>query len=357
MVKRNLTPDELEAEETLSELVVENGVDKAPTFSVVIVNFNGGDYLQAAVNSLVQQSYKDFELFVVDNASSDGSMERLDTSGIERVHLMPEETNHGFAKGNNLPAKLAKGEWLVLLNPDAVADEDWLLKIKEGIEAYPFAKMFASAQYSLDEPGIMDGAGDCYHVFGIPWRGGYGRPASEMPQTGECFSPCGAGAVFHRQTFLSVGGFDESFFCYCEDVDIAFRLRLQGERCVFLHQAMIHHAGSALSNQVGDFAVRYGTRNRLWVFVKNMPFFAFWIMLIPHLGMTLLIYLGGILTGRAKCVRLAFIEAAKGLMLILQARKKVQCDKKLNSLELLRCMSWSPIFFLTRKSDVRPVKN
>lgn len=326
--------------------------ENAPFFSIVIVNFNGGDYLQGAVDSLKRQTRQDFELFVVDNASSDTSMETLDVSDLQAVHLMPEAENHGFAKGNNIAAKRAKGEWLVMLNPDAVADESWLEKIADGIERHPTVKMFASAQYSLDEPGIMDGAGDCYHVFGIPWRGGYGRPVSEMPDEGTCFSPCGASAVFHLQTYLDAGGFDEAFFCYCEDVDLGFRLRLQGETCVFLPHAMIHHAGSALSSQVGDFAVRYGTRNRFWVFVKNMPPIAFWIMLMPHLGMTLLIYLRGIQTGRAKSVRLAFIDAVAGLKPVLQERRKVQVKAVCNSFDVLARTSWDLTKMLSRKSDV-----
>lgn len=330
--------------------------ESAPFFSVVIVNYNGGEYLQGAVDSLRRQTRQDFELFVVDNASSDTSMDALDVSGIQSVYLLPEAENHGFAKGNNIAARRAKGEWLVLLNPDAVADESWLEKIAEGIEQFPDVKMFASAQYSLDEPDLMDGAGDNYHVFGIPWRGGYGRTVSEMPGQGECFSPCGAGAVFHRETFLSVDGFDESFFCYCEDVDIAFRLRLQGERCLFLPQAMIHHAGSALSSQVGDFAVRYGTRNRVWVFVKNMPPIAFGLMLLPHLGMTFLIYLRGIQTGRAKTVRKAFFDSWKTIDPILKARKTVQAKRKCNSFQILSDMSWSVFKMLSRKTDVAPFK-
>jgi len=204
--------------------VQDNQATDAQFFSVVIVNFNGGEYLQGAVDSLKKQTFQDFELFVVDNASSDGSMEKLDISGLSNVQLMPETENHGFARGNNLAAAKANGDWLVMLNPDAVADESWLEKIKDGIDRYPDTKMFASAQYSLDEPSLMDGAGDCYHVFGIPWRGGYGRPVEEMPGEGECFSPCGASAAFHRQTFLDAEGFDESFFCYCEDVDLGFRV-------------------------------------------------------------------------------------------------------------------------------------
>ncbi|WP_018998416.1 glycosyltransferase family 2 protein [Hirschia maritima] len=327
-----------------------------PVFSVIIVNFNGGDYLQGAVDSLKKQTFQDFELFVVDNASTDGSMEKLDISGLSNVQLMPETENHGFAKGNNLAAAKAKGDWLVMLNPDAVADESWLEKIKDGIDRFPDTKMFASAQYSLDEPSLMDGAGDCYHVFGIPWRGGYGRPVEEMPDEGECFSPCGASAAFHRQTFLDAEGFDESFFCYCEDVDLGFRLRLMGHRCIFLPQAMIHHAGSALSNKVGDFAVYHGTRNRLWVFVKNMPFFAFWLMIIPHFGMTFLIYLRGMQTGRAKAVRKAWLASWSSLSLLMSKRKDVQTTKTKGSFDVLGQMGWNIFRLFLRKTDVKSIQ-
>ncbi len=324
-----------------------------PFFSVVIVNFNGGDYLQGAVDSLKRQTRQDFELFVVDNASSDTSMETLDVSDLQIVHLMPEVENHGFAKGNNIAAKRSKGEWLVMLNPDAVADESWLEKIADGIERHPKVKMFASAQYSLDEPGIMDGAGDCYHVFGIPWRGGYGRSVSEMPDEGTCFSPCGASAIFHLQTYLDVGGFEEAFFCYCEDVDLGFRLRLQGETCVFLPQAMIHHAGSALSNQVGNFALYHGTRNRFWVFIENMPPVALVCMIIPHLMMTFIIYLK---RGCEKEYRKGFSMALNGVGAALRRRQKKQLLRTQSSLQILMQMSWKLGLLFNRADDVKKIK-
>lgn len=326
--------------------------ESAPFFSVVIVNFNGGDYLQGAVDSLKRQTRQDFELFVVDNASSDASMETLDVSDLQTVHIMPEAENHGFAKGNNIAAKRAKGEWLVMLNPDAVADESWLEKIADGIERYPTVKMFASAQYSLDEPDLMDGAGDNYHVFGIPWRGGYGRPVSEMPEEGTCFSPCGASAVFYLHTYLDAGGLDESFFCYCEDVDLGFRLRLQGEICVFLPQAMIHHAGSALSNQVSDFALYYGTRNRFWVFVQNMPLIALIIFFLPHLASVGYIY---VRRGCESSFAKAIIDSFKGTLRVLKRRKNIQRMKKLNSISILRVMTWNVRVLSKRKPDVRKI--
>ena len=324
--------------------------EKTPFFSVVIVNFNGGEFLQGAIDSLKRQTLQNFELFVVDNASSDNSMDNLDVTGMDSIYSLLEAENHGFAKANNIAASKAKGKWLVMLNPDAVADESWLEKIKDGIERFPDTKMFACAQYSLDEPSLMDGAGDCYHIFGIPWRGGYGRPVEEMPEEGECFSPCGASAVFHRQTFLDVEGFDESFFCYCEDVDLGFRLRLMGHRCIFLPQAMIHHAGSALSNKVGDFALYHGTRNRLWVFLQNMPLIALGMMLIPHLLATMAIF---VVRGFEKQYLEAIYSGVVGGTKALHRRRKVQSNKKLNSFDILKQMSWKPIYLITRKADIR----
>ena len=243
----------------------------APTFSVIIVNYNGGDFVQGALTSLATQTRRDFEVILVDNASSDGSIDNLDTSGLPSFTLMAETENHGFARGNNLGAARAGATWLALLNPDAAARPDWLDRIASATARHPSVSSFASLQLAMGREGIMDGAGDNYLAFGIPWRGGYGRPVRDVPVEGECFSPCGAGAIYHRQTFLSAGGFDERLFCFCEDVDLGFRLRLLGETCIFLPDAVIDHFGGGTSDKVSGFAVHHGTRNRLWVYLKNMP--------------------------------------------------------------------------------------
>ena len=322
-------------------------------FSVIIVNFNGGDLVQKAVDSLKAQTYRNFEVFVVDNASSDGSLAQLNTDDLPSVHILAEPENHGFAKANNLAAHKAMGQWLVMLNPDAIARPDWLQQIYKGIQSFPDVSMFASAQFNADAPSLMDGAGDNYHVFGIPWRGGYGRAASEMPETGEVFSPCGAGSVFRRQTFLDCGGFDESFFCYCEDVDIGFRLRLLGERCVFLRSAEIMHAGSAISNTISDFALFHGTRNRVWVFLQNMPPLAFGLMLAPHVASTLYIYLR---RGREKVFRQAVKAAFDGWSEAWARRRKVQKTRRLSSWDILKSMTWNPRLLSQRMTDVRPFR-
>jgi N-acetylglucosaminyl-diphospho-decaprenol L-rhamnosyltransferase len=117
---------------------VENQLSTSdPTFSVIIVNYNSGDFLQGALSSLAAQTRRDFEVILVDNASSDGSIDDLDTSGLPAFRLMAETENHGFARGNNLGAAHAQGAWLVLLNPDAEAHPDWLEQIAAGMARHP----------------------------------------------------------------------------------------------------------------------------------------------------------------------------------------------------------------------------
>lgn len=255
-----------------------------PTFSVIIVNYNGGTFIRGMLASLRRQTRQDFEVIFVDNASSDGSADNLDTEGLGDFQLLKQSENLGFAGGNNLAAKAARGHWLVLLNPDAVAAPDWLERIADGIEHHRDARVFACAQYDLDHADRLDGAGDAYLVFGVPWRGGFGWSVEQLPATGTCFSPCGASAVYERELFLAHGGFDERFFCYCEDVDLGFRMQLAGEPCVFLSDAVIHHAGSGTSGRHSYFTLFHGNRNRTWTYIKNMPLPMLLLTLPGHLA-------------------------------------------------------------------------
>ncbi len=323
-----------------------------PEFSIVIVNYNGGDFIQQALDSLAAQTRQDFEVFLVDNASTDGSIDGLDTSALPSFRLMAEPVNHGFAAANNMAAQQATGKWLVCLNPDATARPDWLQKIAEGHARHPDARMFASTQFDKMDPSQLDGVGDAYLILGIPWRGGFGRPATELPREGECFSPCGAGAVFDRELFLAHGGFDESFFCFCEDVDLGFRLRLAGEICVFLPDAIIDHVGGGLSGRVSDFATYHGARNRVWTYAKNMPAPLFWLTLPGHVALSAYILLRGVMTGRVGQTWRGMRDGVLGLP-ALQLREKNRPPRKVSLWALARAMAWNPFRMSQRKAHVR----
>lgn len=217
----------------------------------------------------------------MDNGSSDGSLETLPELDA-RFMIMEMGENLGFAVANNHAANDAKGDWIALLNPDAFAKPNWL---EEGLAArdlLPNTAMVGSTQILALEPDKFDGLGDEYHAFGVAWRAGFGAPVTDT-RSREAFGPCGAGAFYDREVFQRLGGFDESFFCYHEDVDLAFRMRLAGYRCVQSADTIIDHVSSAISGRASEFAVYHGTRNRIWTFFNNMPWQLLIFLTVPHI--------------------------------------------------------------------------
>ncbi|MCR9079140.1 MAG: glycosyltransferase family 2 protein [Hyphomonadaceae bacterium] len=324
-----------------------------PFFSVLIVNYNAGDLLQSAIDSLKNQTFKDFELVIVDNDSQDQSAEDLDTEGLPHVRVLRENQNHGFARGNNLAAQAANGKWLALLNPDATADDNWLEEIHAATERHDSCRVFACSQINMDEPELLDGAGDAYFAFGIPWRGGFEHPISELPsKDSHCFSPCGASAIYERDLFLEIGGFDERFFCYCEDIDLGIRLQLSGEKCVFLPEAVIHHKGSATSGRYSYFTMYHGFRNRTWAYIKNMPL-AFLLLTLPgHLALMGYNYLNNLGNADVKGMREGMWDGLKkGWALRRNGDYRVRPTRK-TIWNLMQSMSWNPARLSSRSVHV-----
>lgn len=284
-----------------------------PLATIIVVNYNGGDYLARCVASIAAQTEARFECFIVDNGSTDGSLATLPELDA-RFNIIETGKNLGFARANNLAAKRAKAPWLVLLNPDAFAHDNWLERGLAETKAEGVT-MVGSLQYMADEPGILDGAGDFYHASGLAWRAGFGHPVAHAPsQSFPAFAPCGAGAFYHRETFLSLGGFDERFFCYFEDVDMGYRMRLIGGQCVQSVHAKIDHISSGISGRASDFAVYHGTRNRLWCFYKNTPYALISVLMPIHIAMSLFIlFWAGLRSGRFRPTARGLWDGVKGL--------------------------------------------
>ncbi len=324
-----------------------------PLISVVIVNYNGGAFLQEAINALSRQTLKDFELIVFDNASSDGSADALDLTGLAEPRLIRHSDNIGFAAGNNRAAEEARGKWLALLNPDTVAAPDWLEKLVAASQAYPDCRNFASAQLDLNNPDLLDGAGDAYLIFGFPWRGGFGRPASELPPSGWVFSACGAAAMYDRDLFLSLGGFDERFFCYCEDVDLGFRLQLAGHDCRFVSDAVVRHAGSGIAGRASAFSTYHGTRNRVWTYFKNMSAGVLLLTIAGHIVLTGYILARNAFTPRFGPMLRGLRDAIGGLPEITRPSPWKTANRAISLGNLLARMAWNPWRMSARKVHVR----
>lgn len=326
-----------------------------PAITVVVVNYNSGEYLRKCLASLARQTFTAFETIVVDNASTDGSLDQeLETP--EACIILRQTKNLGFAAGNNVAARAGKGKWLALLNPDAAAAPDWLENMMQAVAQRPTHRIVACRQISMHDPTKLDGAGDCYLAYGFAWRGGFGHPATKAPPAGECFGPCGAAALYPRDLFLESGGFDERYFCYHEDVDMAFRLRLMGERCQYVPDAIVEHAGSAISGRSSTFSVFHGMRNGVWTYFKNMPGLLL-VLTLPVwvLGSLALLMRGGLRGGLVATAR-GYRAAFKELGPMLAARRALRSSRRATVGDIAKALTWNPLRYLGRQIDVRPFK-
>jgi N-acetylglucosaminyl-diphospho-decaprenol L-rhamnosyltransferase len=328
---------------------------RSPEVTVIVVNYNAGHLLSSCITSLIEQTCETFDVIVVDNNSKDGSIDKLmPLKGNVRIIQMRE--NVGFAQANNLAARQTQANWIALLNPDAVAMPDWLEQLLTASKRYPEVTAFGSTQINAAEPLRLDGAGDVYHAFGIAWRGNMGQFVRTVPPEGEVFGPCAAAAMFRQRDFLEVGGFDESYFCYFEDVDLAFRLRLAGHRCVQVPGAEVTHLGSALSGKKSEFSDYHTTRNRIWTFIKNMPL-PLLILLFPFFVATqFFCFLRTVGRGNGMVSLRALRDALIGLRPVLESRKVVQQSRKLSLAGLVRVLCWSLSKPVRKASHTWPIK-
>ena len=312
----------------------------APFISIIIINYNGGDLTQRCLNSLKQQSFQDFEVIVVDNGSTDGSLSITDTSDAY-VTLLELGRNTGFAFSNNRGAELAKGEWLILLNNDAFPESDWLQTLVETQKQQPEFSFFSSHQINYHHPELLDGTGDMYAVNGRAWRRDYNTPAAQNSRaSGEVFGACAAAAMYKKSAFEQVGAFDEDYFCHFEDVDLAFRLRLAGYRCLYVAEAKVHHIGSATAGgEQGDFALYQGNRNSVWTYFKCMPLKMLIKYLPKHLHLNYLEIKNGIAIGKRGTIFKSKRDALLGLFKVLVfKRRKVQKLRQVSYAELEKWM-------------------
>lgn len=325
-----------------------------PKISVLIVNFNAGDRLRRCLDCLARQTFQDFETIVIDNASSDDSLARAKESALD-FRLIEAGANVGFAAGNNRAAREATGEWLAFLNPDAYAAADWLENLMAGADRYPWADAFGSAQLDAADPTKIDGAGDAFHILGVPYRSLCGRPADRLPAADEeCFAPCAAAALYRRAAFEALGGFDERFFCYSEDVDLGFRLRLAGGRCVQLSGARVLHEGSGIAGRHSEFAMYHGHRNRIWTLYKNMPAALYWPLSPLHLAVNLLLFPRFFSLGLGRVYWRALLDGYGGLSRFSADRRLIQAGRKVSDAALMGMFVWSPLKLVRREGPDKP---
>lgn len=322
---------------------------------MIIVNFNSGDRLLRCLDCLERQTYRDFDTVVVDNGSTDRSIARA-RQDFPAVRYDEAGANLGFAAANNRAARSADGEWLVLLNPDAYAEPAWLAELVAASQRYPWADAFGSTQINAKDSSKIDGAGDVMHVSGIPYRGHFGWPVDKLPPDGECFSPCAAAAMYRKTIFSKLGGFDERFFCYGEDVDLGFRLRLIGGRSVQIRDARVLHEGSGVTGRDSDFSIYHGHRNRIWLAGKNLPGPIFWgtlplrVFADASLLIRFILVRGGV-RPYLKALRDGYLRLAD----LRTERASGSAGTAIRPADLAGMLTWSPLKLALRQADLRKI--
>lgn len=324
--------------------------DTAPV-AILIVAYRSRETIPNVIAALERQTLKPARVRLLENGSPDG--ERVDPAAMpDWVELIESAENTGFARGNNLLARGVEQDWLLLLNPDAFPEPDWLEQMMAATRRWPEAAVFGCTQTAHGAPGVLDGAGDVYHFTGLPYRAGYGRRMAAPPE-GEVFGACGAAALIRRAVFERLGGFDEDYFCYVEDVDFAARARLTGETCVQVRDARVSHMGYGSSGRRSEFATYHGARNRIWTFFKVTPGWLLWGLAPVHLAVTLLLWLSAARFGQFTLFGKAIRDALAGWPRLMDKRRALQAARSLPALQYAAMMSWNPVNLLTRAPDVR----
>ncbi len=242
-----------------------------PLCSVIVTNHNGKTLLGACLDALLSQTYpaEQIEIIVVDDASSDSSVAFVQEN-YPAIGVLPLKTNIGFDKACNLGAKVARGNIIVMLNNDAVPEPEWLAALVAGLQRHPEAGAAASKMLLHDQRHQLHNAGDMMGIDGIPInRGVWETDRGQYDDDIWVFGGCGGAVAYRREVWEALGGFEESFFMYLEDVDFAWRMQLRGWKTLFVPEARVYHHLSATGGGVmGSF---YTGRNTIWTFARDMP--------------------------------------------------------------------------------------
>jgi GT2 family glycosyltransferase len=290
--------------------------------SVIIVNFNGRRFLQDCLSSILDQAYSPFEVILVDNASQDGSVEFIQEN-FPSVKIFIQKENLGFAGGSNAGIREARGEFILTLNNDTIVPHDFISELVKPMMQDPSVGMCASKMVFPD--GRINSTAICISRSGAAWDRGRGEPDhGQYDVAEEIFGPCAGAALYRRSMLDEIGLFDEDFFLFMEDVDLAFRARLAGWKCWYVPTARVVHIHGGTAGFRSDISVYYGNRNLGWYAVKDFPtrtliLAGLWIIMrnctdIPY----------HFVQGKGRTIIRAKIDMIKGFPLMVRKRRGIK---------------------------------
>ena len=288
------------------------------TISVIIANLNGEVYLPDCLQSLSNQTFRDFEVILVDNGSTDGSLD-LVKKDFPWVKVIALENNTGFAKGNNIGFEASSAEFLATLNNDTIAECGWLEALYVAAEEDSTIGMVASKIFLGREGRELDSAGMLLYPDGMTRQRGHGEEDNgQFDGIKEVLFPSACAALYRQEMLKETGYFDEDFFSYCEDTDLGLRGRLAGWKAVLAPGAAVRHLYSRTAGRYSEFKAFHVERNHFWVLLKDLPLS--YIISFPfYTAWRYIIQVYGLLSGQGSVARFAE-SAGTGQMLTIVFR-------------------------------------
>lgn len=244
--------------------------------SIVTPNYNGLKFLPLYFSSLLTNYDHIEEIIVVDNNSSDNSLDyihNLIDDGYEiPIRIIENMQNFGFAKAVNQGIKASKSEYVFLLNNDIEMENNTISNLIGCIESREDIFSVSSKMIQFDNRDLIDDAGDEYTILANTKKTGFNQPTNKYTNSRDIFSSCAGAALYKKSVFQEIGYFEEEFFAYMEDVELAYRSRIYGYRNYFCPDAIVYHIGSGTTgSQYNEFKVKISARNNIWLIYKDFP--------------------------------------------------------------------------------------
>lgn len=304
--------------------------------SIVIPNWNGSRFLASCLDSLLDQSYSNFEIIVVDNGSQDGSCELI-RNNYKQVKLIALEHNTGFSVAVNKGIRESQADFVALVNNDTKADKYWLEHMVNALVQNPEIGSVACKMLSLENPKLIDGAGDGLRRGGLPGRVGHGQmDVGQYDKKRYVLGACG-GAVLYRKAMLDeIGLFDEDFFAYLEDVDMGLRAQSAGYKCLYIPEAIIYHVGCGTTGSgYSNLVVRLSCRNNINMMIKNIPA-SLLLEFLPHIIFWQSYYLAAVVIRKGSILAwlAGVFDALSLLPKMLRKRSEIERKRKISSRDL-----------------------
>lgn len=298
---------------------------KNPLVSIIVLTWNGKQYLKNCLDSCFSQSYRNLEIMVVDNASTDGTSEYVKKE-YPKCKLIVNKKNYGFAEGNNVGIRSSKGEWVFILNNDTKLHKHCIRELVHSVKNQKIGMASPAMYYwgkDIDTRGLR------------LLKQGYTKDIKKLAEAKHLLAPCGGAAFYSREMLEQTkmkrkkrdDYFDSDYFIYAEDFDLGLRARLAGWQCIHVPEAKVDHLHGATMNKYSDRQVYLGDRNRSWTIVKNYPATIF-IKYFPYfLLMHLATLIKWVLKGKSIPIIKAKIVLLITFPLIFKKRRKIQSKR------------------------------